>query len=249
MPRVFYDLGICKQLIDSLGLEKFLELLRELRFKGFAIVNLNGREVTRDFASEVAKASSEHGLDFVTRVDILTDSRQEFKRMLSKFRRRFELVVVRPLSVEVARDAATDARVDLISFPPDRMCKMLDPSQIRLMREGGKALELPFSECFRFMDVGRALRRVFCVMEKCRFGKVPLVITSRATCVREVLHAYEALSLYVTFGFSREDAYRNFKHWVMERLDINRKKLAGIIPFEGVEVVGFEGEEEKVHGD
>ncbi len=57
------------------------------------------------------------GLDFVLRADFKPRTQEDLMRFLRKFRRQFEVICIICDSKEIARQAAKDRRVDLLSFP------------------------------------------------------------------------------------------------------------------------------------
>ena len=67
--------------------------------------------------NRLKRISKEKNVDFVTRVDLSVRRPKELTKILSKLRRKFELIAVICDSKEVSRQAAKDHRVDLLNYP------------------------------------------------------------------------------------------------------------------------------------
>lgn len=114
MRRAYADLHLCANLRDvkqtSLLVGKAAEL--GYRLVGIPFPPNAGKEEI----GQVRELCAEVSLDLVSRVDLRPRSANDLLRSLRMLRRRFEVIAVLCGSKNVARQAAKDRRVDLLSF-------------------------------------------------------------------------------------------------------------------------------------
>ncbi len=92
---------------------------------------------------QVKTACDELGLDFVSRVDLRPQSQNDLLEGLRRLRRRFEVLCVSCESKDVARHAAKDHRVDLLSFPfLDARHRFFDRAEAELASCGNAGFEV-----------------------------------------------------------------------------------------------------------
>jgi ribonuclease P/MRP protein subunit RPP1 len=88
-------------------------------------------------------ACGELGLDFVSRVDLSPLNQNDLLDLLRRLRRRFEILCVSCESKDVARQAAKDHRVDLLSYPfLDARHRFFDRAEAELASCGNSGLEI-----------------------------------------------------------------------------------------------------------
>jgi RNase P/RNase MRP subunit p30 len=120
-------------------------------------------------------------IDFATRADVAPKTRGQLMHLLRKHRRRFEVVCVVCENKEVARQAAKDRRVDLLSFPSlDYRDRFFDWAEAELASGGLAALEVDVKPLLLLEGLARVrllstLRREVSVARE--FG-VPVVVSS-----------------------------------------------------------------------
>jgi RNase P/RNase MRP subunit p30 len=130
------------------------------------------------------KICKEAGLDFISRVDLAPRNANDLLTSLRILRRRFEVVSVVCTSKPVARQAAKDRRVDLLSFPVDRTRGVFfDRAQAELASKSSASLEIDLGavlslEGFWRIRLLSSLRRDVAVAKSFH---VPIVISSGAT--------------------------------------------------------------------
>ncbi|MEM2119127.1 MAG: RNase P subunit p30 family protein, partial [Candidatus Bathyarchaeia archaeon] len=91
---------------------------------------------------KVRKLCGEWGLDLASRVDLRPKTSSELTRSLRKLRRKFEVVAALCDSKNVARQAAKDRRVDLLSFPStDPRRRFFDLAEAELASNALASLE------------------------------------------------------------------------------------------------------------
>lgn len=113
--KKFYDLHLQAPLDNPHLIGRMIRKASELGYSGVGVPLLpNASNETVSMLRDVCISSK---IDLVTRIDLVPKSANELLAQLRRFRRRFEVVSVTCLSKAVARQAAKDRRVDLISFP------------------------------------------------------------------------------------------------------------------------------------
>ncbi|MGD0804401.1 MAG: RNase P subunit p30 family protein [Candidatus Bathyarchaeia archaeon] len=92
---------------------------------------------------------SENNITVATRVDIEAKRGKELIDALKNCRRIYDIIAVKCLSKEVARQAAKDDRVDILLFsddPAQRKYNWLDHHEAELVKGTGRAYEVDASE-------------------------------------------------------------------------------------------------------
>jgi len=162
--KIYIDLWI--KSLDS----KTAEILRKLGYKAIAV------EEERECVADLL---------VITKRVIEANTRKEIKEKLHGIKRKHVLVSVKPLSIEAARMAAHDSRVDTIIID-DTCYKYIDRNQINLMKQHSKPLELPLGRWLAYTPRKRSAiyRRV---MYYLFHTKMPLIVTSCAKNWNELL--------------------------------------------------------------
>jgi len=139
--------------------------------------------MTKKELSELKAVAEEEGIDLATRVDLAPMNRDELLASLRRLRRRFELVGVLCSNKGVARVAARDRRVDLLSFPLDLRKRFFDDAEAELASGSNCALEIDLMPLIRLeLDKRvRLLRRIREEVALAREESIPVVISSGAT--------------------------------------------------------------------
>jgi RNase P/RNase MRP subunit p30 len=139
--RVFADLHLRVNVKDAAGTSRVMEKAARL---GYGLVGVPlAAEVRADVVARLRAVCGEFGLDFASRVDLRPRSAGELLRLLRRVRRRFEVVCVCCESKAVARQAAKDRRVDLLSFPLlDFRRRFFDRAEAELACGGLAGLEV-----------------------------------------------------------------------------------------------------------
>jgi len=184
--------------------------------------------MTKKELSELKAVAEEEGIDLATRVDLAPTNRDELLASLRRLRRRFELVGVLCSNKGVARVAARDRRVDLLSFPLDLRKRFFDDAEAELASGSNCALELDLMPLIK-LELNkrvRLLRRIREEVALAREESIPVVISSGATepilmrKPREL--AYMASEL---FDLSLEEALDALSRRPVEMVERNRAKL------------------------
>lgn len=155
------------------------ELCRMLHETGYSIIVLEGTypsvcEGILVFEKKIVEAAS----------------RKELLHKLRNVDRKY-VVSVKPRSVESARVAARDSRVDTIILDEDSV-RFMDKHQFNLMKQFVKPLEFSLNTWLRTSLKNRALvhRALFTCIH--RYG-LPIVVSSGASKWNEVIHPKSAI--------------------------------------------------------
>ncbi|RLE57192.1 MAG: hypothetical protein DRJ40_02420 [Thermoprotei archaeon] len=242
--RKFVDIGLNLRNFSVDILEKLLSFLKGLGYSGFStrLIVQCGEDLGKvlEIRDVLRSVSERVGLEYISRVDIVSNRKGFIKLCLRSIRRSFELVAIGTSSLEVARFAARDRRVDIVYFTSGSR-RLLDDVECRMLSEGGKLLELSLSKLL--LDISKYFATYRYVVEMCSEYGVNIVFTSGASSVHELRAPRELASVLVALGLPVERALDAVSDIVWKVVEVNRKKLRGIIVAEGVEVVGKEKEE------
>jgi RNase P/RNase MRP subunit p30 len=179
MKRVFTDLHLRLNPDDKAVAKRVIVKAATIGYGMVAVpFSLETREneisIFRNICSEVK-------VDFASRADLVPRTRDQLMRLLRKLRRKFEVICVVCGNKEVARQAAKDRRVDLLSFQSlDFRGRFFDWAEAELASNSLAALELDVkpllvlegSARVRFLGV---LRREISIA---RAFHVPIVVSS-----------------------------------------------------------------------
>ena len=115
MTRAFTDLHLRINPSDQQTAQRLTTKAARL---GYRIVSIPFSSGIQDSQVAALKAiCAQAGLDFVLRADFKPRTQEDLMRFLRKFRRKVEVICIICDEKEVARQAAKDRRVDLLSFP------------------------------------------------------------------------------------------------------------------------------------
>jgi len=179
------------------------------------------------------------GIDLVTRLDLRPRTPRELLGDLGHLRRRFEVVAVACASKSVARQAAKDHRVDLLSFPPDPRGRFFDSAEAELASSSSAALELETAPLLRLRGVPRiqllrSLRREVEIAG--RFG-VALVASSGAIDEYQMRAPQDYAALATLFDLPLPLGLRALSDNPWSIVERNREKLSPDFVAPGIRVV------------
>jgi RNase P/RNase MRP subunit p30 len=238
MKRIFADLHLRLNVKDSAGM---LRMLSKVAALGYGLVGVSFAAETR--AEEVERlrgVCGEVGLDLVSRVDLHPCGSADLIRQLRRLRRKFEIICVSCESKAVARQAAKDRRVDLLSFPLlDFRRRFFDRAEAELARSGLAGLEVDVKPLLVLKGSARVrllsyLRREVAVAKS--FG-VPVVISSGVS--RELLlrKPREMVALGFLFGLDEVYGLDAVSLSPVALVKRNREKLSGGFVAPGIRIV------------
>lgn len=221
----FSDLHLCVPLSDLEQTKRMIVKSSELGYSQIGVPLPFG--VKQDVVDHLRRASEDFGLDFVTRLDIAPKSSFELLNSLRKFRRKFEVVSVLCGSKSLARQAAKDRRVDLLSFhavEPKR--RFFDWAEAELASGSSAAFEIDMAEVlglegFLRVRLFSCLRREVATAK--RFG-VPVVISSGANDTLLLRKPQDYASLTLLFDMDEPFALEALSKNPARIVERNRRK-------------------------
>jgi ribonuclease P/MRP protein subunit RPP1 len=181
MTRTFCDLHLRVNPKDTQASKRLIMRAAKLGYRQVSVPIAAGAEEA--WAANLKAACTEVGVDFVLRADYQPRSQDDVTRFLRRFRRRFEVICIVCSSKEVARQAAKDRRVDLLSFPSlDYRKRFFDRAEAELASCSLAALEVDLKPLLVLEGPTRvrllsSLRREVSVA---REFHVPVVVSSGA---------------------------------------------------------------------
>lgn len=236
--RMFVDLHLRPSIKD---LNQVKNMVRKSSELGYRRVGLS---LSPDFKREefglLQKICRDANTDLVTRADFFPRTRRELLNDLRRFRRKFEVISVVCASKAVARLAAKDRRVDLLSFPfTDRRRRFFDDAEAALASKALSSLEIDIallltSKGFSRIRLLSRLRKEVATAKKFR---VPVVISSGATNGLLMRGPQDYASLALLFDMTPSLALRALSETPLTMIERNRKKLSPDYVAVGVRVV------------
>ncbi len=180
------------------------------------------------------------GLDFVLRADFKPRSQEDLTRFLRKFRRQFEIICIECDSKEIARQAAKDRRVDLLSFPSlDYRKRFFDRAEAELASCSLSALEVDIKSLLVMEGPARvrllsSLRREVAVAIEFH---VPVVVSSGVGAESLLRMPRDLASLAYLFGLDEKQALDAVSVNPVGIVLRNREKLSSRFVAPGISVV------------
>ena len=238
----FSDLHLRAPLGD---LEKTKEMIAKSSELGYSQIGVPlPFSIKQDAVDRVRQACVEFGVDFVTRLDLAPRSSNELLGSLRRFRRRFEVVSVLCSSKPLARQAAKDRRVDLLSFSAVELKKrFFDWAEAELASKSSAAFEIDMAQVLSLESSIRVsffsrLRREVSIAKS--YG-VPVVISSGATEALLLRKPQDYASLATLFDIDTFLALESLSKNPADLVERNREKQGIDYVAPGVRVVGEMG--------
>jgi ribonuclease P/MRP protein subunit RPP1 len=201
MRRTFADLHLRVNGKDTAQNLKFAQKAVELGYK--MVATQLAPEIRQEDIRQLKSACTGLGLDFVSRVDLRPRNPDDLLGLLRRLRRRFEVICVLCETKEVARQAAKDHRVDLLSFPLlDYRRRFFDRAEAELASCGNAGFEVDVKPLLLLEGPGRvrflsSLRREVAVALEFR---LPIVVSSGVSDVLLMRKPREMAVLSSLFG-------------------------------------------------
>jgi len=238
MKRTFADLHLCVEIGDSRQVTRMINKASALGY-GLVAVPFPPR-ATEEQSQHVKKVCKEARIDLVSRVDLRPRTPEDLLRDLRRLRRRFEIIAVLCESKSVARQAAKDRRVDLLSFPNfDFRRRFFDMAEAELASNCLAGFEIDVKPLLTLERVPRikllsSLRREAAIAMGFH---VPIVVSSGISdelLMRKPMELAALASLFDLNSFSAVDAVSRNPAAVVKR---NREKLDARFVAPGIRVV------------
>jgi len=235
--KKFADLHLYPPLRDRDSLKDMINTAFRLGYH-FLGISLPAR-ISEGEIRELRETCSAAGADLVTRVDLTPKTSRDLLNQLRHLRRRFEVVAVTCLSKAVARQAAKDRRVDLLSFPPDPRKRFFDTAEGELASKALAALEMNMASILSLQDFPRVrlLSRLRWETEIAKKFKVPLVISSGADNEYLLRAPHDFATLASLFDLPLSSALNSLSEVPRSIVEQNRLKLSPGYVAPGIRVI------------
>ena len=238
MTRAFADLHLRTNPKDQQATQRLIS--RAARF-GYRTISIPfTSNVVEEQVANLKAMCTQAGLDFVLRADVRPRTQDELTYFLRKFRRRFEVICIICDNKEVARQAAKDRRVDLLSFPSlDYHKRFFDRAEAELASCSLAALEVDVKSLLVLEGPPRvrllsSLRREVAIA---REFKVPVVVSSGVGEERLMRMPKDMASLAYLFGLDEASALDSVSANSVGIVVRNREKLSSRFVAPGISVV------------
>ena len=236
--KKFVDLHLC---LPIGKLETVDSMIRVARKLGYAIVGVSlPPNVTSAQIGLLREVCRNYGVDMATRVDLAPGSPMELLRLLRHVRRRFEIVSVVCSSKSVARQAAKDRRVDVLSFRAvDSRQRFFDRSEAELASKALAVFEIDMrlllsSSGFLRMRILSMLRREVAIALS---YDVPVIVSSGASDEFLLRSPRDFAALAMLFDMSMPYALKALSENPLGIVGRNREKLEPSFVAPGIRVV------------
>lgn len=223
----FVDLHLCLPIENLDQVKRMVGRSSEL---GYSLVGIPlPKNITGKNVSQLQIICHDANMDFVKRIDLTPRTSRELLRDLRRFRRTFEVVSVTCASKAVARQAAKDRRVDILSFSATNLrTRFFDYAEAELASNALSCLEIDMTPLLTLTGFQRVrlisrLRQEVTIAKK---SSVPIIISSGA--MNEFLlrgpHDYAALTCL--FDLTTPFSLRAVSENPVELVERNRRKLS-----------------------
>jgi len=238
MTRTFADLHLR---INPKDLHTAQRLITKAARFGYSYISIPFNSSPQQAEVDALRAMCTNaGLDFVLRADFKPQSQEDLMRFLRKFRRQFEIICIACDSKEIARQAAKDRRVDLLSFPSlDYRKRFFDRAEAQLASCSLAALEVDIKPLLVMEGPARVRllsslhREVAVALE----FHVPVVVSSGVGEESLLRMPRDLASLAYLFGLSEEQALETVSSNPVGIVLRNREKLSSRFVAPGIRVV------------
>ena len=236
--RKFVDLHLCPLVQDVDQVKRMIAKCSDLGYRvvGIPLPPNVGQEKFRQL-QDICNCAK---LDFVTRVDLFPRTPAELLHDLRRLRRKFEVVSVVCFSKPVARQAAKDRRVDLLSFSSTDMRKrFFDYAEAELSSKALSSLEIDLVPllCLTGVERIRLLSRLRRELAIAKRFNVPVTVSSGATNECLLRSPYDHAALTVLFDMPPSSALLCLSENPFGIVMRNREKLSPNYVAPGVRVV------------
>ncbi len=236
--RRFADLHLRPSVENVDQVERMISKSSELGYQMIAISLPPNIAQTK--IRQLQKICCDANVDLVTRVDLAPKTSKGLLHDLRRFRRRFEIISVICDSKPVARQAAKDRRVDLLTFPATDVRKgFFDHAEAELASSALASLEIEMARLLLLKGFSRirllsSLRRESAIAKK--FG-VPVVISSGAANEYLMRGPRDYAALAGLFDMATSVALRALSEIPFSLVRRNREKLSPKYVAPGIRVV------------
>jgi ribonuclease P/MRP protein subunit RPP1 len=236
--RKFVDLHLCAPIDNLKQVERMVNLSAEL---GYRMVGIPlSPNISQEKIHQMKEICDSARVEFVTRVDLVPKTSNELLNSLGRLRRKFEIVSVSCVSKNVARQAAKDRRVDLLSPCLTFPCKrFFDYAEAELTSKKGGAFEIDMTLILSSADFPRirllsSLRKEVAVARK---FDIPITISSGASDENFLRSPQDYVALATLFDLPALCALQALSDSPSSIVERNKAKLDSSYVAPGVRVV------------
>ena len=234
----FIDLHLRPNLEERAEIRRIIERSAELGYKAIG-VSLP-QEKLQEGVREIRKICSDVGIDFISRIDLEPRDSAELLRSLRFLRRRVEVIAVKCLSKSVARQAAKDRRVDILSFSPiDLRRRFFDSAEAELASRTQVSLEFDMAPLL-YLHGNQRINLLWKMRIETIIAKkfdVPIVLSSGVSEAWLLRKPEDYASLGYLFGLDFENAKKAISENPKRIVERNRMKLSPNYVAPGIYVV------------
>jgi ribonuclease P/MRP protein subunit RPP1 len=244
MKRSFCDLHLKVNPQDAQATQHIIEKAAKFGYQKISIPF--NSQIEEAQISNLKTACKQMDLDFVVRADFKPRNQEDLMRFLRKYRRKVEVICIVCDDKEIARSAAKDHRVDLISFSSlDYYKRFFDRAEAELANCSQTALEVDTRLLLILEGPPRvrllsSLRREVALAKE---FKVPVVLSSGVGEEQLMRMPRDLASLAYLFGMSETEALDAVSTVPQGIVAANRLKLGEGFIAPGIRVVK-EGKED-----
>jgi len=236
--RRFVDLHLRPSIKN---LDQVMRIVSKSSELGYSLVGIPfPPNVARDEISQLQHICRNAKIELVTRVDFVPKTPHELLQHLRHFRRKFEIISVTCTSKGIARQAAKDRRVDLLSFSAtDLRKRFFDSAEAELASKALSCLEIEMAPLLSLNGFSRVhllsrLRREVAIAKE---FKVPVAISSGATNEYFLRGPHEYAALTTLFDMPLPSALRALSEDPISIVKRNREKLSPDYVAPGIRIV------------
>jgi ribonuclease P/MRP protein subunit RPP1 len=238
MKRVFADLNLKANPKDP---QNFKRLINKAAAFGYRYISVPANyEMPPSESGPIVEACNQVGINYVSRINLNPKNPDNLTSSLRKLRRKFEVISVTCESKEVARQAAKDRRVDLISFSStDYRKRFFDRAEAELASNCLTALEVDIKPLL-LLDGPARVRFLATLRRELALAKefhVPLVISSGAPEEKLMRMPRDMASLGFLFGLDEPSALDAVSKNPVDIVLRNKEKLERGFVAPGIRVV------------
>jgi ribonuclease P/MRP protein subunit RPP1 len=238
MTRAFADLHLRINPKDQQTAQRLIAKAARMGYRYVSIPFTS--EVQENQVAALKATCTQAGLDFVLRADFKPRTQEDLMHFLRKFRRKLEVICIVCDSKEIARQAAKDRRVDLLSFPSlDYYKRFFDRAEAELACNSLAGLEVDAKSLLVLEGPPRvrllsSLRREVAIA---REFHVPIVVSSGVGEEQLMRTPRDMASLAYLFGLNEEEALQAVSANPVGIVLRNREKLSSRFIAPGISVL------------
>ncbi|RLI13039.1 hypothetical protein DRO35_01460 [Candidatus Bathyarchaeota archaeon] len=236
--KFFIDLHLCPSLEDQKETELMIRKSAELGYRAVGIPL--PKENYKDATERISEICDKTGLDFISRIDLEPSNTAELLNDLRRLRRKVEVISVKCMSKSVARQAAKDHRVDILSFSPlDVRKRFFDLAEAELASKTQVSFEIDMAPLL-YLQGYRRIRLISKLREEVYIAKkrdVSIIISSGASEPKLLRKPKDLASLGYLFELDPDNAEKALSDNPRELIERNRRKLSSNHVAPGIYVV------------